>query len=444
MPESFTLSDFLAHRVRDLRQPAPILQFYEVAIPDGSFQRYVDFADKDAGGSLPNKIPFNGVEFTATAIERGELQEGLEGSSATISVSVYDPLHAAAYFLRQYGGLTGCQVILWIAAYDRLDTPADAFTETFEIISATVGEGPSSVTLTLGHANLYETRIPKLFYDRRKCINPYHDRFIPGKWCRYPSNEFGTQTREDLLAGAIYYDAPRKYGWSTAQARRASVFDVDLATSGSLTITTADARIAWKNRERYGPSFFRSIPGAWDLEVPVVAPATSRSNWMAGIFAMSPAGACPDLPAGEEPPPGLVASWLFWGLQDNGAGAARLLMRKTEENASLADVVTVSAHTYLRMARSGSTFTLYSKAAAGDVWTSRGTATLSLPDPAIVGLLVASDARTTDSISASFDYIRFSSGGLSACRRTWEDCQLHGNTHHFNGFVELPNDRARY
>lgn len=439
-----TFSDFLKTRVHTLRQPAPILQFYEVAIPDGTFQRYVDFADRDAGGSLPSKVPFNGVEWNSVAISRGEIPESADGASIEMPVSVYDPTHAGAYFLRTFEGLVGQAVRFYLIPYDDLTHPEDAFQETFEVIHSIVSQGPDTITITLGHPNLYETRIPKTYYDRRKCHNPFHDRFTAGNRCSYPSNEFGAARAEDLIARAIYGDQERAHGWWTSQGRRASTFDVNLDLAGALSIGSSELRIAWNGRERYGPAFWRPIAGDFDLETHLVLAVTTRASWFAGLLVQDEAEASPLVSGLEELPTSPASSWAIWGANDDGAGSNRLRWRTTVANAPTVDSTVVSTDLFLRLKRIGNALTAYSKATAGDAWTSRATATLVLPTTARVGVLLSADSRTADPAKVRFEYLRFTAGGLGTCKRTWEDCIARGNMVEYNGFREMPSDRARY
>jgi hypothetical protein len=438
-----TFSDFLRGRVHELRQPAPILQFYDVTIPDSTHLRYVDFADRDAGGSLPTKVPFNGYEWDSVVIARGEIQESAEGSSFQLPVSVYDPTHAGAWYLRTHRGLTSQRVEFWIAAYDNLANPADAFRETFEIVSPSISQGPDTITIVLGHPNLYEIRVPKLPYLRRKCFNPYQDRFTVGNLCSYPSNEFTEKTQEDLLIDASWGYQARQHGWMTAQANRASTFDVHRTNSGDLTIATASAWIGWRGRERYGPAFFRPISGDFDLSTRVIV-SGSRLLYMVGLFVHDGAAAVPPVAGLEDIPTYPASSWIVFGQQES-SGATRLAVRKTVSGSSAPDVTVAVADTYLRMVRAGDVFTFYSKAAAGDAWTLRGTEALNLiPAEAYVGAILSSDDRSAVSLMARFEYLRFAAGGLASCKRTWEDCLAHGNMIDFNGFREMPSDRARY
>lgn len=441
---AWTLSDFMKTRIHELRQPSPLLQLYEVAIPDGSYQRFVDFADPQSGGSLPSKVPFNGAEYTATPIKRGEIQENSGGVSFQMPVTLCDPLHTIAYFLRTHQGLVGQPVKFWLIPFDDLATPADSFAETFEINSSSIAQGPDAVTVVLGHPNLYEVRVPKNFYDRRKCLNAYQDRFTIGNWCRYPGNEFREQRQEDLLRRATYAIMDRGHGWLTSHAMRASVFDVNITNTSELTITSSESRIAWKGRERYGPAFMREIVGDFDVETLLVLPATTRTKWLAGLLVQNQVAAAPVVSGSEEIPLEPSASWTIWGAQDNLAGSRRLCLRVTSAHVTAADMTTVATDLYLRLVRSGNTLQGYSKAAVGDAWTLRQSATIALPSATYLGLVLAADGRTATAVTARFGHILFNSGGISTCKRTWEDCGAHGNTIQFNGFREMPSDRARY
>lgn len=440
----FTLSDFLRTRIHALRQPAPLLQFYELSLQDGSFFRAVDFADPEAGGSLPDRIPFNGEEFVTMPITRGDLQEASQGSTFQLPVTVSDPLHQVAFYVRQFQGLRGRRVRLWIAAQDNLENPADALSDVFEVITSEIGQGPDRVTLILGHPNLYEAKVPKLYYSRSKCINPYHDRFVPGSWCTYPSNEFGEQSRQDLVPAAGFGVQAWKHGWSSQQARRASVFDSDRTNAGDLTITTSTDRIAWKARERYGPNLFRVLTGDLDVSTVLTLPATSRVGWMAGLVLQDTADAMPPVAPGEEPPVEPLSTWLAFAAQDNGAGGRRLLLRRTIASEADPDDTEASTDLHLRLLRSGNVVTCYSRDSEDDDWTERFLTTLTVPAAARIGVVAASDTKSALGFTARFNYLRFAAGGLATCARTEADCDVHENLLQFNGFLGMPNDRSRY
>jgi len=441
---AFTLSDFLRTRIHALRQPAPLLQFYEVSLPDGTYFRAVDFVDPKAGGSLPDRIPFAGEEFIAMPITRGEVQEASEGGNFQLPVTIADPLHQVAFYVRQFLGLRGQSVRWWIAAQDNLENPADALSDIFEVITSEIGQGPDRVTLILGHPNLYETKVPKLFYSRSKCINPYHDRFVPGSWCTYPSNEFGEQSRQDLVPAAGYGIQAWKHGWSSQQARRASVFDSDRTNAGDLTITTTTDRIAWKARERYGPNFFRVLERDFDVSTVLTLPATSRVGWMAGLLLQDTAEAMPPVAPGEEPPIEPLSTWLFFGAQDNGSGGRRLLLRRTIASEADPDDTEASTDLYLRLVREDNVVTCYSKASEDGSWTERFLTTLTVAAAARIGVVAGSDTKSALSFTARFGYLRFAAGGLASCARTETDCRAHENLLQFNGFLGMPSDRARY
>jgi hypothetical protein len=438
---AFTLSDFLRTRVHELRQPSPILEFWELALPDGGYLRLVDFADKDAGGSLPDKVPFNGVEFTAMSVVRGEIQESSDGGAFQLPVAIHDPLGVAAAYMRQWGGLDGQACKWWLTTYDRLAVPADAFAETFEVVQSYITQGPNTATLLLGHPNLYETSLIKLLYGR-KCNAAYQNRFVVGNRCTYPSHEFAEQKREDFRSTADYGEQLQRHGWRTQQARRASDFDVDVSNAGQLTIESAEPRIAWRHRERYGPYFYRPLAGDFDVETQVILPATSRLRWMAGLLIQEPAAAAALVASGEEAPAFPTSSWLLYGSNHDGASSNRLLLRSTTASVTGPDQTVSVSDLFLRVSRVGNSWTFYSKSSASASWASRFTSSLILPTLVNVGLVAASDERTTATFTARFEFLRFALGGLPQCLRTFEECDAHENLVQFGGFREMPQTRS--
>lgn len=448
MSDPYELSDFLRSRVRELRQPAPILEFFEVSIPGGTPLRYVDFADPDARGTLPKKVPFNGEEFDSISIKRGDIQESQEGSAQSITVTVADPLHQAAFYLRENNYLEGETVQWWLTAYDQLDTPADALTHTFRIVHSRISEGPPRVSIVLGHPNLYEERLPKYFYDRGRCVNSYHRRFVFGNRCTYPSNEFGPQNQQDLFIGGSYGEKKRKFGWYTQMALKASEFKTNLTTPGRLVITSTDPELAWENDNRYGPYFYRPIAaGDFDVNTRVLPQAFTRPGWLAGLLCQDTASAAPIWDEGEPEPPIPTSSWIFWGAHDDGASGKDVFRRSTEDSVSTDAVFDAFADPYFRMERIADDFKLYSRASPLVAWSLRETVELSLPATVRVGLVIGTDdVIGSEELTIDFDYIRFDGGGLPTCsfnQRDANGCEVHDNTVQFNGFEEIPNDRVR-
>lgn len=443
---TLTISDFLKGRIGQKFQPSPIIQLWEITIPDGTYQRFVDYFDeRPEGGGDPGEISFNGETFQGVEIVRGDIEQRSDGGATQLTLSIYDPLHEVAYFLAAQDGLRDETATLWITTLDHLSTPEDALSARFRIVSSFVSPDPPSATLVLGHYNLYEARFPRIFYDRRLCPNAYHNRHDPtavGRFCTYPSNEFGASTEQDLTLSAEYAEKTRLFGWSTQQAARASVFSVHGESDGNLRIRSEDPYQNWENQFRHGPYFYRYISGDFDVETLVQNLATDRDAWEVGFVFQDTTEAAPD-PEEENPPAAPVSSWLFLGVRDDGASGRELFWRKTVDDVSTAGT-TSSTDLYLRATRSGDDFKLYSKAAEGDAWTLRFSQTLTLPTSARVGLAIASGTQASTEYGADFEYLRFNSGGLSTCKQTWEDCQAHDNGHQFNGFREIPNDRARY
>ena len=447
MPNEIPLSQFLRTRSKQLRQPAPLLIFYEITLPGGATPlRYVDFADPDARGTLPKKVPFNGVEFDSVDIRIGDIEEGQDGASSTIPLTVLDPLHQVGFFLRQNNWLQDQKLTLWLTAYDQLATPADALRETYVIVGGRLAQGPDTATILIGHVNLYEVRIPFLFYDRDRCFNLYSDRFVTGNACNYPSNELAEDTEQDLRAGGEYVEKERKHGWSTQMALKCSVFSVHLDSPGKLQVASSDPDLTWNGALRYGPYFYRELDGDFDVYTSIVVPATSRLLWLAGLCIQDLTAAAPIPVPGEPPPPIPTSSWLFWGAQQETVGGDRLLMRVTTADVSVDTTVAVSDK-YLRVVRAGNNFTCYSRSSEAAAWAQRATTTLALPTGARIGVLLSSDAIEQLPVRADFDYIRFLAGGLSTCDYTKNGpagCRIHRHVHHFNGFSEIPSDRARY
>lgn len=438
---SFTLSDFMKTRINEASQPSPLICFYEIELPDTTYLRYVDFFDQEA--PTPGKITFDGHDWDPVDVYRGDLEENLEAKATQLVLSVYDPLRTVAYFLRTHSGLVGQPVTLWITTYDHLSTPADALTLTLRIIASWTSQEPAIASIALGHFNLFESRFPRLFYDRMKCFSGYQNRFTPGNWCTYPSNEFGAQDAYDYRLAATNEEHEAPHGWWTQQALRAMLFKAHLSTAGTLAINTMNQYAAWQDNRRHGPYLYRYLSGDWDVHTKITL-LPYRDDWSYGFIAQDATAAASPPELGEPPPPVPTSDWLFCGLHDNGASGTEFFVKKTEADVTALTTYSSVSDVRIRLKRSGNTFTLYTRAADDDPWTQRHETTLALPTECRIGLAIASSTESSEIFGARFDYIRFTAGGLSTCRRDFADCQVHKNIHQFNGFREIPNDRGRY
>jgi len=440
----YTITDFLKGRIHILRQPSPILRFYELKLPDGAFYRVVDFFDARAGGSLPNKIPFNGVEFTATPFNVSDREEDVEGGTDQFTVSIEDVFHVGAALLWQFDGLDGCVVNEWICPYDGIGDVGNAQFQSYEVVSSSISEGPDLLVLTVGEYNIVERIFPKEFYDRNRCPNEYVNRFIPGNRCSYPSNEFDEKRTQDYLVGGDEKVQQRKYGWWTQRAVRTGLFRVGPpgVSAGGLGIVSDTAFIRWESEDRYGPNIFRPITGDFDVHTLVSSLLQARTKWMAGFCIQDEADAV-SFP-GENPPVTPDSSWLLWGMTDNTTGGRQLFVRSTETNVS-SSAVYAFTDLYLRVKRTGVTYELFSKNTEAEPWTLRASIVndvLGAVPVNRVGLFIGSDNIVgTDTVGAVFEYIRFTAGGLPACLQVFSDCVLHDNTVDFNGFQGIPDEK---
>ena len=447
MPNYLDLSPYLRNHAQKLRPLSPLLEFWEVATPDlmTPFLRYVDFADPDARGSLPRKVPFNGVEWDSIPIKRGDIEESAEAGGLILPVTILDPFHTAAFFLRQYQWLSGAKVKYYLAAYDNLANPSEAFLTTLVNTKAAITQGPDAVTLMLGQWSLYEERRPNIFYSRTKCFNNWPGRFQVGNLCNYPSNEFSAQTAQELRGAAIYEEKKRKYGWYTQMALKADVFSSHLAESGRLRVSVSQQQVAWFHDRRYGPFFYRLITGDFDVYAEVVLGLpTTRVQWYAGILVQDETAPAMILEPGEPIPPVPTSSWAFWGPHDDGAGSSKLLARLTTADVS-ADTTPLFTDRHIRLRRTGNTLDFFSRANESAAWTLRSSQSLTLPSRVRVGLVSGADEVAPFTFTASFEYLRFLAGGEVRCtllRPGIDGCEVKENLHQFNGFEEILSDRA--
>ena len=210
---------------------------------------------------------------------------------------------------------------------------------------------------------------------------------------------------------------------------------------GRLKIEVRDSNSAWYEALRHGPFLYRYITGDFDIHTSISTILDTRDEWSLGILIQDDTIAAPD-PEEEDPPEVPTSTWLYWAVVDDGASGRELLKRETLDD-TITDATYAQTDTLLRIARVGSNLTLYSKATEGGTWTQRATSTLALPSQVRIGVAVSSVTQSVDAFGGYFDYLRFTAGGIASCGRTEHECALHNNSHEFNGYEEIPNDRAR-
>lgn len=443
-PPAFTLSDFLVARAHARQQPSAWVSFYELELPDGTFQRYVSLMDQNSGASLPDRIPFNGAEWTVGKIVRGQLQESGDGSNLTLDLTISDMKHQGAALLRLYDGLEGQPLRIYSTTYDALGTPADSFLEEYEVVAGHVGQGPDQVQLTVGHGNLFEQRFPQTLYER-KCFNAWQKRFVPKNPCHYPSTEFGPSHEQNLLAGGAIGIRTVKNGWQTQQALRASTFAINRLYPHELALVSSTQKLAWLDDDRYGPYFFRLLSGDFDVHTVVTMRVTTRLGWAAGLLIQDEAAAINlALDVLTEPQQIADSNWLFWGrARRPSSSLSDLMSRKTLSNVSTTVRYQVE-DTRVRLKRVGTSWSLYSRPDDVAAWILRATETLTLPSAVRIGLVLAADTDEQVQCGVSSDYLRFTSGGELLCDRTKARCRQLQNLKQFNGFEGIPDDRARF
>lgn len=440
-------------RAQQWLQPWPWLEFYTITTENNGTLRYVDFQDPDAGGSLPELVPFNGEEFETRRIERTPIQSTADAVTS-FSITFQDPTGDLVAILRDEDGLNRAQVQIDLIPYDLIDNPALALTETYRTRGASCSFAPSKVALEVGLPSLVDWDIPRRTYDRYRCWNDYQRRFVLSNACRAPSDDFNVGT-EQLLgsnernATSTTWPAAaqkRKFGWWSLNADSASMWktsDVSLpavfASDLWSTFESSNSILTHINTAQDGLFMWKRMSGDWAVETHVDFTDNVRAQRHGGILIQDDAG----LTGGS-------TNWLFWG-NARQASTTEVLRRRittggVSGNTDSADLSDGGYYFRVAYDSATTTFTMYVKPANNMPWVQKQQTTKNMGTILRVGLLASSDAAGATLMSVRFRFLRFTVGGPDDCDRSIEACQELGrdNEHQRNAFPGIPERATNF
>ncbi len=151
-------------------------------------------------------------------------------------------------------------------------------------------------------------------------------------------------------------------------AAAGSVSAADASISSNSALTIASVQTDWENAADDGVLFFKVITGDFDMSVQVIGPIDTGAYNFPGLMVRA-------FGANGSPSPNSMENSFLWGRFDEYNIAN---MRKNNVNGVKTDTelgTYPNANYWLRVNRSGSTFTLYEKATQGAAWNSVGTVT---------------------------------------------------------------------
>jgi phage-related protein len=153
-----------AHK-NQLETEDPFIWLFEFELPDNTrirvtnFTERVEFGEDDTGSPL--------VYYPASIVHSGIEQSG-EGDIPSISVGIAT---GGAFWLTSafdtHDGLIGQRARIIVVSSRELDNPVAAIAEDARVISAAMDN--SNVTLELSAFNIFQARLPRFLYSRRRC-----------------------------------------------------------------------------------------------------------------------------------------------------------------------------------------------------------------------------------------------------------------------------------
>lgn len=216
--------------------------------------------------------------------------------------------------------------------------------------------------------------------------------------------------------------------WAVDGADEVYSIRAKVATTGFTTVPVL--RQAWTNYATHGLYMWKDISGNWDIETQVKNAGT-RAQRMIGFLIQDPTD---------------ERDWIFWGNAENSSSVEKMRVRQSTNGTQAdTDTDTSDGNEHIRITRVDDTFTMYAKPSASASWVQKSSKTWSgAPLLLRVGLVAASDVYDgATALGANFRAFLFNSGGFATCDRSEADCDERENSHQFNGFQGIPNQRTR-
>jgi hypothetical protein len=220
-----------------------------------------------------------------------------------------------------------------------------------------------------------------------------HDNVFEGEGDRIAlkidgsSDEFEIATEQDIKSGG---DGAKSYDWNVLNSANADIIDVNITNSGRLTIDLNAVNSQYANAIFTAPFVYKNITGDFDVETLVISNADAISE-RAGLIVYDPAAS-----AGED--------WISVHSAFSGIGVK--LQSMNTVNSSTAFLEISVSNLYLRIVRSGSSFSTYSKATAGAEWLLRATYTRADFGSSVQVGLIAAPFNTSNNFIAEYEYFR--------------------------------------
>jgi phage-related protein len=364
--------------------------------------------------AYPEPVPWNGYTWERMNAAVEMISQNSAGRLAGINVHVSNvalqvSAHQATYDLR------GRDVSIYIINRRHLDVTT-VINFTYRINN--IQRSDTDALFELGHEDLFLLQLPHVRWIRDHC--PY--RYRDGN-CRYPEDEFGKNTEQDLLLGG---DSNKGGGWATENIGNAQIADINRTNAGKLTVQRTTGSWRFWNASRTAPQTYKLFQGDFQVYTRLSSSLTADSD--AGFYAQS----VDDL-----------GDWICW-MGREWDGVDYLVTRNTVNNVS-DQISETQLKKMIRIDRIGSTIRMYAKADADADWTLyREEVRADFSSTLRVGFVFSVSAGDLAGEPETFDYFRALSGGLATCDYSFDGpngCKVHMNEPNFGGAAGLPYGR---
>lgn len=371
----------------------------------------------------PEDVTFGGQTYTSIPAAIETQTDTNQGRIEGLTVHVANATREVSAYVEnaQLLGNTVTRRIVWADtlgdanAYQDWDYRIDSISVTDQVAS-----------FSLGRSNLMAVSLPQQRFIRNRCRFVYKDAR-----CQYPSDEFTKSTRQDLKDTRTTGSPFQKlHGWWVLNphlcyyAHIAMTASMQYLTNANVASTVAQ----WWDTAQSALYAFKLLSGDFDVYYLHASAAFTDNDRWAGCIIQSSVS---------------TNDWIATPFERiSGSNSLRVLSTVSGVTSQLA--TSSNWWPYVRVVRSGDSWTIYYKLSSSSAWTSLHTFSRSLSDPVRIGFSHGARSTSTPAGIVQWDYIRFTSGGLATCDMTFDGpngCREHCNTSHYGGAPAIPRGR---
>jgi len=401
-----TLNASLILQKNQLYTDQPWITLFEIDLDSATTWRFAAY---------PENVTWNGYEWQAFPAIIEPINEESSGRLSGLNVHVANVDRTVSAYLENEN-LLGNTVTLYFVYRGDLSITSDILS--FEYRINRVETSDESAVFQLGHEDLFAITLPWQRYIRDRCRHVFRD-----SKCGYPNDEFDDTSRQDIKAGG---DGSKGGGWTSANMDNASICDIDITTSGELTIKGASGG-PWKfwGSTQTAPLIYKTFSGDFDCYCHYTSVPGEEGGAAFFIQSVDDYG-----------------DWIAWvAVEINGTD---YLYSRNTVNGSSDQVFEAELLPYWRIVRSGSTLQLWAHDDTTTTWTKyREEVRIDFSHTVRIGF-AAFTSSSSEGTNQTWKYFRMTNGGLATCDYSLDGpngCRAHQNTLRFGGAPSIPYGR---